>query len=341
MVERTAAGRVLPCGVARPRTSSILAAHQLFTTRDLDEARTRIAERFCRHQLQLTSRTAQLDTAYRTVSLGESVSLNYLRYGDEVRITPGTFDDFFLVQIPLAGSARVTVGGATVTSDRRVASIGSPTEPVDMIWSSGCEQLLVYIRRDTVEQMAAADPARIRPVVFQPGFRLDSQRGAAWLRMVQFAVADIDGGGSLLTSELVAAHFEHTVIAGLLAAQASNSHAAPQRTIGTRAVRHVVALLEESPERPWRLPELAADVGVSVRSLQEGFRRELGLPLTAYLRRVRLRRARHDLLHPGGAETSVAGVAARWGFGHLGRFARQYSSEYDELPSQTLARTAS
>lgn len=334
-------GMTLPSGrdAARPAEPP-LAAHRLFETRDLDEARARIAHQFCDHYLGLTNRAGRLDVQYNTVALGPSVSLNYLRYGDEVRITPGRFDSFFLVQIPLAGTAHVTVGGMSVDSDRRVASVGSPTEPVDMVWSDGCAQLLVYIRRRAIEELAAPAPGRPFPVVFQPGLDLRSAKGAAWRNLVQLALDDVESGGGLFTSELVASHFEHALVTGLLAAQANNRTArGSQRRIGSRAVRQVLEAMEASPEVPWRLAELAAHAGVSARALQEGFRRELGVTPMSQLRRIRLRRAHDDLARPSSGADSVASVAARWGFGHLGRFAQAYRVEYDELPSQTLARS--
>ncbi|WP_416393246.1 MULTISPECIES: helix-turn-helix transcriptional regulator [unclassified Curtobacterium] len=57
-----------------------------------------------------------------------------------------------------------------------------------------------------------------------------------------------------------------------------------------------VELLRHDPARPWTFGELAASVPTSVRSLQEGFRRALDTTPMAYLRRLRLERAREDLL---------------------------------------------
>ena len=57
-----------------------------------------------------------------------------------------------------------------------------------------------------------------------------------------------------------------------------------------------------------------------------------------HLRRIRLDRARRSLLVADPASVSVADVAARWGFFHLGRFAEAYRALYQEPPSRTLAR---
>ena len=64
-------------------------------------------------------------------------------------------------------------------------------------------------------------------------------------------------------------------------------------------------LLEEQPEEAWSTSALAVRVHVSVRSLQEGFARDHGVPPMRYLQQVRLRRAR-DLLREGSStETTV------------------------------------
>lgn len=316
---------------------TLLAEHGRIATTDVDRARDELGRQFCPHRLELTHRDGRLDMLHNAAVIGRDVTLNYLRYGDEVRITPGTFDDFFLVQIPLAGTARVRVGDRVVASTRSRASIGSPTEPVDMVWSDGCEQLLVYLRRGAVEELAAEGETPA-PVVFDPLMDLEKPATRAWLRLVHLALDDIEAGGALFRSTLAATHFEQTLIVGLLSAQSSNhqSVAAPY-TPCPPIVRAIVDLIEAEPERAWRLAEFSRHVGVSPRTLQEAFQRELGMSPLERLRRTRMARARHDLVEGDPTRTSVTEIAARWGFFHLGRFAQAYRTMYHELPSQTLA----
>ena len=317
-------------------TTTLLSRHRQIATAEVEQARAEVARRFCAHRLELTRRTGRLDMLHNAAAIGADVTLNYLRYGDEVRITPGRFDDFFLVQIPISGSARVRVGERVVASDRARASLGSPTEPVDMIWSDGCEQLLVYLRRQAVEELAGAEDGR--PVVFDPFVDLETPSLRAWLRLVHLALDDIEAGGALFRSPLAATHFEQTLISGLLAAQPNSSAATPAESApGSRVVRTVLGLIAAEPERAWRLAELAAHAGVSARTLQEAFQRELGSTPLEQLRRTRMERARRDLLDADPAQASVTDIAARWGFFHLGRFSQAYRAMYQELPSQTLA----
>jgi transcriptional regulator GlxA family with amidase domain len=102
------------------------------------------------------------------------------------------------------------------------------------------------------------------------------------------------------------------------------------------AVRAAIDLIEASPHVPLTSSTVAAQCQVSVRALQEGFRRHLGMSPMAYVRAVRLRRAHEELRAADPSVMSVAAIALRWGFTHLGRFAAVYESVYGQPPTETL-----
>ncbi|WP_454915175.1 helix-turn-helix domain-containing protein [Xanthobacter sediminis] len=83
------------------------------------------------------------------------------------------------------------------------------------------------------------------------------------------------------------------------------------------------------------VPEIACAVGISTRFLDQCFSEVLGLGPAAYLRAVRLDAARRDILGPSG---TVAEIAMRHGFWHLGRFSAYYRAQFGESPSDTLRR---
>lgn len=107
--------------------------------------------------------------------------------------------------------------------------------------------------------------------------------------------------------------------------------------VATAAVRRAVEFIDEHPGEPIGLAEIAAAAGTTGRAVQLAFRRHLDLTPLAYLRRVRLERAHRDLedAEPGDGAT-VSGIAARWGFGHPGRFGHAYQQRYGVPPSRTL-----
>lgn len=59
-----------------------------------------------------------------------AVGIDFLDYGAEVRIDPEGLENFWLVQVPLAGRARMQVGSNIVESNPRVAVHPSDGPPV-------------------------------------------------------------------------------------------------------------------------------------------------------------------------------------------------------------------
>jgi AraC-like DNA-binding protein len=66
--------------------------------------------------------------------------------------------------------------------------------------------------------------------------------------------------------------------------------------------------------------------------------RHAGVPPMTYVRDVRLSSVRQQLQRRAHDSTTVAEVATRLGFLHLGRFAAIYRDTFGELPSETLRR---
>ena len=92
------------------------------------------------------------------------------------------------------------------------------------------------------------------------------------------------------------------------------------------------ALVEDSPDCPMSVIELALRLGVSRRTIQYACRNTLGVKPMSYLRAVRLSGVRKEMQYA----RSVSEAATRWGFWHFGRFARDYRAMFGELPSETL-----
>jgi len=103
-------------------------------------------------------------------------------------------------------------------------------------------------------------------------------------------------------------------------------------------LRRAVEYLRDHAHEPVAVADAAAAVGLSSRGLQAAFARHLDTTPTLYLRTVRLDRARAELAELDPRRATVADVARRWGFGHLGRFSGTYRERFGEYPSATLQR---
>ena len=133
-----------------------------------------------------------------------------------------------------------------------------------------------------------------------------------------------------------------TIIEALLACltlgQPSRDRVAPGRH--RRIVARLERALRERPEEMLSLPDLCAEVGVAERTLNLACQEFLGQGAMQYARGCRLDHVRQTLLIADPASTQVTGVAMRYGFWELGRFAQAYRLRFGESPSKTLRRNA-
>lgn len=168
---------------------------------------------------------------------------------------------------------------------------------------------------------------------------LSTGAGRSLARLAALMRAEMEDPEGLIYQPILAGQLWHAVLSGLLAATADRLReetAQPEPASRPRAVKRAIDAMEAEPERAFTATSLAAVAGASVRTLQEGFRQHVGMPPMAYLRRLRLSRAHADLYAAEPGKETVASVANRWGFAHLGRFAAAYRSEYGRAPAETL-----
>jgi transcriptional regulator GlxA family with amidase domain len=82
---------------------------------------------------------------------------------------------------------------------------------------------------------------------------------------------------------------------------------------------------------------VARKVGVSVRGLQSGFRRSLGITPLQFIRERRLERL-HASLEASDTTASVTHLMLECGIVNFGRFAQYYRERFGCRPSATLAK---
>ncbi|WP_187371509.1 helix-turn-helix transcriptional regulator [Methylobacterium oryzihabitans] len=98
-----------------------------------------------------------------------------------------------------------------------------------------------------------------------------------------------------------------------------------------RAMDHIDAHLAQ----PLRLADVATVAGVSVRTLQHNFRRELGITPLDYIIDRRLQKVKSDLSSENNIDVTVAELARRWGFVHISDFTQRYRKRFGCTPSET------
>lgn len=316
--------------VPRDTVTAPLAQHVLFVSRDLAEARDRVARVFCPHRLETIGARARLAARHHHLR-GERLSLNYIEYGARTLIDPGELGSFYLLQIPLAGGARIRNGRDCYLSNTGAAAVLNPHRATRMVWEAGARQVLVQIERDALNDHAAAHLG-VAPglLTFDGPLDLTRPEGAALRRLIAFVVAEADRGAPPIGSGMMARQIEAALMSGLLAAHPAG-HAAT-REIEPARPRHLrlaMSHIEAHLDQQLTVEDIAAAAGTSPRSLQIAFRQHCQATPLSYWRDRRLDRA-HDDLAMGGL--TVTEVALRWGFTHFGRFASAFRARHGILP---------
>ncbi|WP_053205607.1 AraC family transcriptional regulator [Jiangella muralis] len=317
---------------------------ELFYTEDLDDARDLVGQVFVPHRLDLVGGSTQVRARMHTKRI-DRLAANYVAYGGEVLIEPGELGSFFVVQVPLTGRSTVHCGGDELLSTPETASVVSPTIPLTQRWSADCAQLILRLERPALEAHLRdlVDVPLPMPVRFDLGMDISTGFGRTWAAYFRILVDELDHAeGSMVTNRLVVSELEDMLMTSLLVAQPSNYshllHESKHSVIPNRAVSQVREMIENHPEWEHTVASLAKMAQVSVRALQVAFKQHVGVTPREYLVSVRMRRAREELRAADRDTTTVARVAARWGFGHSGRFAVRYRRRFGESPSETLTR---
>lgn len=319
-----------------------LATFLLLKTREVEIARETVSHKFCPHRLEVPRRSlACFDTRHNHVA-GERISLNHLSYGAEVEITPGRLEHFYLIQIPLEGTAQITNGTRSFDVGSGFGSILNPMLPTRMVWGDGCRKLLVQIDKAALSDLARVclGVASAVPVVFDPCIDLSRQPIQDWLVQLARCVKAAEMGHAFGQSQYRFQRLiEDELILSFVRAQPSSiSHILESpctRPASVSHVRRARAFIHDHVADPYSIPDLIEVAGCSLRSLQMGFQASFGISPQQYIIRTRLdlAHAHLQLAKPGDTVSSIAQDA---GFVHMGRFSQIYRQVFGQSPSTTL-----
>jgi AraC-like DNA-binding protein len=323
-----------------PCTRPPVRSHVRERATDPDAAEEIISRHYLRNRLRVP-RSAVLDMDLAGLKIG-AVTAGRLSYGHAVRQVTEEAHNFH-VNMPVRGHAHSRSGhGRQVETAARQPLVFSPDAPAEIAWSADCVQVCLMIPRAGLETELERLLGRSVRSRLHFEFGTVPRQGAGQLHTVlDLVTQELDQPSGLATRAVAGHHIEGLLLDGLLLGHSHNySDAAlgsSRRTPGG-VIKRAVELVEERPVEPWTAVGLATELHVSVRALQAGFQRELGMAPMAYLRMVRLRRAYAALRAADPAQTTVQSVAVSLGLLHPGRFALNYRALFGEMPSETLRR---
>jgi AraC-like DNA-binding protein len=323
---------------------ALAAEFSSYATRSVEEAHDAIAAHYYDMRLEVDGPDEEFGIVLDVADLG-SITVGEVRFGTPVRMNfsePG----YYHVVVPAVGGFRIREGGdEPVCASPTRACLFDPARGIAIDrWTPDCRTLTVKVEKAALHRQLEhlLDRPLPRPPRFGPTFDCTFGAGRSWARLVRWSLMEKEIDQGLLRTPLIRGRFEQTLLDGLLLAcehTYRDELAAPAPPMRPAAVKRVMDAVCARPADRYDAARLAEIAQVSVRTLQEAFRKHVGMPPMAYVNEVRLERVREQLRAADPGSTTVSDVAYRWGFGHLGRFARRYRERFGEAPSQTL-RTA-
>jgi AraC-like DNA-binding protein len=198
----------------------------------------------------------------------------------------------------------------------------------------------VRMARGAFDRIAAELTGDERSTGFALARPLSEAKAQHWRRFMQYVTSDVATSPVVHGSPLVMSQVFRMIVATALETfphSAAGDRDRPGGYVPAAAVRRALTYIDEHAGDDIALTDIADAAGVGPRALQRAFRRARDTTPLGQLRSVRLERAHQELraADPGEGAT-VAAVAARWGFGHPGRFAVDYRARYGCSPSDTL-----
>jgi AraC-like DNA-binding protein len=344
---------------ARPSSSEVLlpvaadeAANLIadcrFRSPRLDELEDVLSNVGTSHKLIPAARGMPLDGEFQ-LHAARDLAVFDLRFGCGItaELAPHEIDDRVAFAMPTRGRTLLRLRGEEFATSDRCGVIIPAGPPAVIRFTEDCVTRTVVMNRHRIAEYCAKLLGREigDPLAFEAQLRLDDATGQSWLRLVEYAATELADPRSLARRWPAACQqLEQMVMTGFLLSHSHTYSLALQQPQGAAApyyVKRAEAYIEAHFMEPLSLAEIAAQAGVSARSLQNGFQNFRHMTPMAFLRRVRLEHAHRALLRADPTHATVTDIAIGSGFSHMGEFASHYKRTYGVSPRETLMKKTS
>jgi AraC-like DNA-binding protein len=299
--------------------------------------RSRLAPLYAVSKLDLPRSKFRFDAVLNHHKLRE-LALSYARYGAPVQITMSN-TDFYTQGFGVRGYGEAVADGRLFKIAAGQGGAAGPGATALLDYRANFEHVFLKIPPEALNRKLAALLGNPPGSPLKLSGEYDQVALAAQYRFLCFVISEIDQSSEGLP-QLLLDEFDQALIVAYLCANLSNYSDllnAKAPAVSPWQVERAIDYIEANWEKPLTVEALAAATETSVRSLFATFRKSRGCSPMAYVRHVRLLRAR-EILAQSAPDISVASVALRCGFHNQGHFAKKYLAHFGELPSETLKR---
>lgn len=215
-----------------------------------------------------------------------------------------------------------------------------PNEPVDLDWHGDCVAIVSWVNQHLLNELALnLFGQSITPkITFPSHLKLNAGVGLSISNTLSTIVNELEDESSLFSRGITSENIEEILLTSILYASPDISELGKNAKLeGKSSLHSALEYIYSHIEDDIKLTDLVAATGVSLRKLQYDFSKELGVGPMAKIRQEKLNRVRDCLKKSNPQSTTVADVAAKWGFFDRRYFTKIYKNAFHELPSVTLS----
>ncbi|MFV3402740.1 AraC family transcriptional regulator [Pseudomonas sp. NY15463] len=301
---------------------------------DADRASAVLAANYSQNRLAVHNSDSPFAMQWQRRTLGE-LNIASLRFGAPVSIDQAP-TSFLLVSTQLQGGATIQTPGGVYSGGSGLVMIDSLEERIHKAFSADSWRLHVQFPLGMIEDARVAYHGHRpgKPLRFDAMLQAGGSAQVRWISFLNLMMTYLSGTAPELDARCVGFLQQSALFTLMHALDGDQLDGFRLQAFTPRHVKRAEGYIRERLHSDIKLADIANAVGVSIRSLSEGFQRALQQSPMQYVKALRLDAARNELLSTD-PERLVSEVAEAWGFNHLGRFSEQYRLRFGELPSHT------
>jgi len=101
-------------------------------------------------------------------------------------------------------------------------------------------------------------------------------------------------------------------------------------------IEKVREIIHENIDSLYKINDIVEELHISPRTLQDNFKKQLGITPKQYLQNLRLNAIRKELIYQNQKPINVSDIAFKYGFFHSSHFTSEYKKLFGETPTKTL-----
>lgn len=327
--------------LAKTEVKPIQINNQVLRSHDIEEVKQKVGTLLWPHRMRILEAENRVNSKIMGHLLGDFAVLD-LHYGARVEVRPEAASEFYLVHIPVSGYCQLRHGLHKYHSTPEHIAITSPATLTYVMMDQHSRHLNIRIDRAMLEERVSAMIGyELRsPLVFRVETPSASPAGSALIQALNSLFLQVRTVPEMFQFPQIVDQYKNLLLT-ILISMFSHSYSETLQRGAHRPVpwhvRQAKEYIEENLAEAICLTQVAEHVGVSARTLQNGFRQFEGISPAEYIRNRRLQRLHQALQHadPNGRITDIM---LEHGITSFGRYAHYYQARYHCLPSETLKK---